>query len=98
MEVVREVPMEHHRGIQIHRIPAEGVGGLIFAIGFSALFLLTVPSFVPVVAACVLGGLVAAVVRTQLAPTPGSQVSAAAPLFVTGAAAALLLSSASGFS
>ena len=63
-----------------------------------ALFLLAVPSFVPVVAACVLGGIVAALVRTRIAPAPGSQVSSAGPLFLAGLGAALLVSSASGFS
>jgi len=52
--------MTPHRGILTHRIPAEGIGGLIFALGMTAIFLLGVPGFRPVVALCVLGGVLLA--------------------------------------
>ena len=35
--------MEPHRGILISRVPAEGVGGLIFAVGMIAVALMAVP-------------------------------------------------------
>jgi hypothetical protein len=35
--------MEPHRGILISRVPAEGVGGLIFAAGIVAIGLLAMP-------------------------------------------------------
>ena len=49
-----------HPGIRIDRIPAEEGGGLIFALGIVALFLIGVPSMRPVVALAVLGGLLLA--------------------------------------
>jgi hypothetical protein len=49
--------MSPHPGIRIDSIPAAGGGGLIFALGIVALFWLGVPSFRPVVAACIAGGL-----------------------------------------
>ena len=50
----------HHPGIRIDSIPVDGGGGLIFTLGMSALFLIGVPAFIPVVAACVAGGLLLA--------------------------------------
>jgi hypothetical protein len=85
-----EVFMPIHPGIMINRIPAEGAGGLIFALGFGALFLISVPAFVPVVAACVLGGFSLALVRGHVAPVPPTDVGSAAPLFIVGAGLALL--------
>jgi hypothetical protein len=35
--------MDPHRGILVHRIPAEGLGGLIFAAGMVALTLAAAP-------------------------------------------------------
>jgi hypothetical protein len=58
--------MSPHRGVLISRIPAEGLGGLIFAIGTAAIFLLAVPAFRPVVAACVVGGILLAPVLRKL--------------------------------
>lgn len=52
--------MTPHRGILINRIPAEGVGGLIFALGMTAVFLLAVPSFRPLVGLSVLCGVLLA--------------------------------------
>ena len=92
MQISREAYMDHHPGIRIHGIPAEGTGGLIVALGFSALFLFSVPSFVPIVAACVVGGFALALVRTQLEPLPATQFSGAAPLFLAGMALTLLVS------
>ncbi len=45
-----------HPGIRIDRIPAEGAGGLIFALGISLLFLIAIPAFRPVVALSILAG------------------------------------------
>jgi len=45
-----------HPGIRIDEIHVEEAGGLIFAIGMSVIFLLAVPSFVPVVGAAIVGG------------------------------------------
>jgi hypothetical protein len=50
----------------ISRIPAEGVGGLIFALGITAVFLLAAPAFRPVVGLCVLGGIVLAPVLHRI--------------------------------
>jgi hypothetical protein len=35
--------MQPHRGILVHRIPAEGLGGLIFAVGMVTLTLVAAP-------------------------------------------------------
>jgi hypothetical protein len=45
-----------HPGIRIDSIPVEEMGGLIFAVGMSVIFMIAVPAFVPVVAAAVVGG------------------------------------------
>ena len=58
--------MSPHRGILISRIPAEGAGGLIFALGTTAIFLLAVPAFRPIVGLCVLGGVLLAPVLHRL--------------------------------
>jgi hypothetical protein len=50
--------MNHHPGIRIDRIPADGAGGLIFALGMVALSWLALPGLRPVMILCVLGGLV----------------------------------------
>lgn len=55
-----------HAGIRIHQIPAEEGGGLIFAIGTAAIFLLAFPQLVPVAGAAALGGLVLAPVLHRL--------------------------------
>ena len=55
-----------HAGIRIHQIPAEEGGGLIFAIGTVAIFLLAFPQLVPVAGAAALGGLVLAPVLHRL--------------------------------
>ena len=46
-----------HAGIRINHIPVEEGGGLIFAVGTAAIFLLAFPALVPVAAAAALGGL-----------------------------------------
>ena len=38
-----------HRGILTHRIPAEGVGGALFALGVAVIFWVGVPAFRPLV-------------------------------------------------
>ena len=58
--------MSPHRGILISRIPAEGVGGLIFALGITVVFLLAAPAFRPVVGLCLLGGILLAPVLHRI--------------------------------
>jgi hypothetical protein len=55
-----------HTGIRIDHIPAEEGGGLIFAVGMTALFLIGVPAMRPVVALAVLGGMLLAPVLHRL--------------------------------
>ncbi len=55
-----------HQGIRIDRIPAEGVGGLIFAVGSVLIFLVAFPALRPIAAAAVLGGIVLAPVLHRL--------------------------------
>ncbi len=55
-----------HQGIRIDRIPAEGLGGLIFAIGSSAIFLLAFPALRPIAVAAAVGGLLLAPVLHRL--------------------------------
>lgn len=55
-----------HTGIRIDHIPAEGMGGLIFAIGTAFIFLLAFPALVPVAGAAALGGLLMAPVLHRL--------------------------------
>jgi hypothetical protein len=64
---------------------------LIYAVGTAGLFLLGAPSFAPIVAACALGGLMLAPFLRGLTPRPGSDISVAAPLFITGLVATLAL-------
>jgi hypothetical protein len=55
-----------HSGIRIDRIPAEGGGGLIFAIGMATLALLAFPALLPVAGAAALGGVVLAPILHRL--------------------------------
>jgi hypothetical protein len=55
-----------HTGIRIDRIPAEGGGGIIFALGIVALFLIGVPAMRPVVALAALCGLLLAPVLHRI--------------------------------
>lgn len=55
-----------HAGIRIDRIPAEGGGGLIFALGTVVVFLTAFPALVPIAAAALLGGIVLAPVLHRL--------------------------------
>lgn len=48
--------MKVHPGIQIHRIPVEGGGGLIFAVGMVLLVLVAMPAVRPLALLAVLGG------------------------------------------
>lgn len=52
--------VETHRGILVHRIPAEGLGGLIFALGMMVLTLLAVPALRPLAAFSLVAGVLAA--------------------------------------
>jgi hypothetical protein len=52
--------MEPHRGILIHRIPVEGAGGLIFALGMVLIALVGIPAMRPLVALSLVAGLLAA--------------------------------------
>lgn len=58
--------MEVHPGIRIDRIPAQGVGGLIFAVGMAAVVLLAMPSLRPIALLAVLGGIVLAPILHRL--------------------------------
>jgi hypothetical protein len=55
-----------HPGIRIDHIPAEGGGGLIFAIGMVAVFLIGIPALRPVAAVTVLSGLLLAPILHRL--------------------------------
>jgi hypothetical protein len=55
-----------HAGIRIDRIPAEGGGGLIFAVGSAAIFLIAFPALLPVAAAALVGGVALAPVLHKL--------------------------------
>ena len=55
-----------HPGIRIDQIPAEGVGGLIFALGSSAIFLLAFPALRPIAVAAAAGGVLLAPVLHRL--------------------------------
>jgi hypothetical protein len=58
--------MKYHAGIQIDRIPAEGMGGLIFAVGTALIFLVAFPALRPIMAAAAIGGLLLAPVLHRL--------------------------------
>ncbi len=49
-----------HAGILIDRIPAEEGGGLIFAVGTTAIFLMAFPALLPIAGAALVGGAVLA--------------------------------------
>ena len=55
-----------HPGIRIDHIPAQGGGGLIFALGMIGVFLIGVPALRPVAAVAVLGGLLLAPILHRL--------------------------------
>jgi len=55
-----------HQGIRIDHIPAEGTGGLIFAVGSALIFLMAFPALRPIAAAAVLGGMILAPVLHRL--------------------------------
>lgn len=55
-----------HAGIRIDRIPAEEGGGLIFAVGSAAIFLLAFPALLPVAVAAVAGGVALAPILHRL--------------------------------
>jgi hypothetical protein len=55
-----------HAGIRIDRIPAEEGGGLIFAVGTAAIFLIAFPALVPIAVAAVAGGVVLAPILHKL--------------------------------
>lgn len=58
--------MQYHGGIRIDHIPAEGGGGLIFAVGTAVIFLLAFPALLPIAGAALAGGLVLAPVLHRL--------------------------------
>jgi len=49
-----------HQGIRIDHIPAEGAGGLIFAIGSAVIFLMAFPALRPIALAAAVGGVLLA--------------------------------------
>jgi hypothetical protein len=56
--------MEPHRGILISRVPVEGAGGLIFAVGMAAVCLIAMPEIRTLALISIVGGaLLAPVLR-----------------------------------
>jgi len=55
--------MKPHRGILIDQIPAEGAGGLIFALGTVLIFSIGVPAIRQFLPVALVGGLVVAAAR-----------------------------------
>jgi hypothetical protein len=55
-----------HAEIRIDRIPAEEGGGLIFAVGSAAIFLIAFPALLPIAAAALVGGIALAPVLHKL--------------------------------
>ncbi len=55
-----------HTGIRIDRIPAEGGGGLIFALGTALIFLIAFPALLPIAGAAVVGGIALAPILYKL--------------------------------
>ncbi|HXK10304.1 MAG TPA: hypothetical protein VMT70_11710 [Vicinamibacteria bacterium] len=55
-----------HPGIRIDRIPAEEGGGLIFALGTMAVFLIAFPALRPVALVALLGGALLAPILHRL--------------------------------
>jgi hypothetical protein len=45
-----------HSGIRIDKVKVEGAGGAIFVVGMIGLLVLSMPSMVPLMALCALGG------------------------------------------
>jgi hypothetical protein len=58
--------MRFHPGIQISRIPVEGGGGLIFAIGMVLIVVLAMPAVRPLALLSILGGVILAPVLHRL--------------------------------
>jgi hypothetical protein len=58
--------MQPRAEIRIDRIPAEGFGGLIFAVGSVVIFLMAFPGLRPIAAASVIGGLLLAPILHRL--------------------------------
>jgi hypothetical protein len=58
--------MQVHPGIRIDRIPAEGGGGLIFAMGMVGVMLVAMPGLWPVALACLAGGALLAPILHRL--------------------------------
>lgn len=52
--------MQSHRGILVQRIPAEGAGGLIFALGMVVLTLIAAPELRALAAFCAVAGVLSA--------------------------------------
>lgn len=52
-----------HQGIRIDKIPAYGIGGLIFAIGIAAIALIGIPASRPFLAVALPAGVLVAALR-----------------------------------
>jgi hypothetical protein len=60
--------MEPHRGILISRVPADGIGGLIFALGMVAIALMAVPQIRLLALVSLVGGVLLAPVLFRRRP------------------------------
>jgi hypothetical protein len=58
--------MEPHRGILISRIPAEGAGGLIFALGMIAIGLVAMPEIRALALISLVGGVLLAPILIRM--------------------------------
>lgn len=52
--------MEPHRGILVHRIPVEGLGGLLFALGMASVTIMAMPGLRPLALLSIAAGVLAA--------------------------------------
>jgi hypothetical protein len=58
--------MNSHRGILISRIPADGLAGLVFAIGMTTTVFVAIPALRPVFAASLVGALLFAPILKKI--------------------------------
>jgi hypothetical protein len=71
--------MDPHPGIVISRIPASGVGGLIFALGTALVCLLAAPALWPLAVGCAAAGLALSPLLGRLTAGQASALATAIP-------------------